>query len=397
MPVASSALAQNGGGHGGGRGASLRVADNMTAPVHTVPATATLHETVQLLAAHHVSCLVVVEGDRPIGTVTERTLVRAAAGDPGTWGEARVGDVIARPLRSIGVWATVTDAVHELARHGVRHLPVVESDGRLVGIVTQTDLLRASHRGLEEYAVSLERVVWERTAELREIERRRDDLVDLTVHDIKNSICVIDSALEMMEAEPADAAMTAPLLRRATARIAHLVGTLLDLSRLESGAMPLRITDTPWATLCEPVLAETGLIAQSKSLAFNRTGDSYGLVRCDAQLIERVLLNLLDNAVNAAPDGSMVDIHAERTAEGGFLVRVGNRGQPIPLALMPVLFSKHRSGEEERPLKRLGGWGLGLIFCRLAVERHGGTIRAISPWLDGEGVAFEFVLPPEPR
>jgi signal transduction histidine kinase len=45
----------------------------------------------------------------------------------------------------------------------------------------------------------------------------------------------------------------------------------------------------------------------------------------------------------------------------------------------------------------LGGWGLGLTFCRLAVERHGGSIRAISPYIDGEGVAFEFDLPADPK
>ena len=50
-------------------------------------------------------------------------------------------------------------------------------------------------------------------------------------------------------------------------------------------------------------------------------------------------------------------------------------------------------GADEKPVKRLGGWGLGLTFCRLATERQGGTIRAISPYVDGEGAAFEVVLP----
>ena len=62
-----------------------------------------------------------------------------------------------------------------------------------------------------------------------------------------------------------------------------------------------------------------------------------------------------------------------------------------------TLFRKYRQGGEQLSLKRFGGWGLGLTFCRLAVERHGGTIRARSPYVDGEGAAFEFTLPADPR
>ena len=78
-------------------------------------------------------------------------------------------------------------------------------------------------------------------------------------------------------------------------------------------------------------------------------------------------------------------------------MRVGNRGRPIPPELLPTLFNKYRRGGDGQPLKRFGGWGLGLTFCRLAVDRHGGNIRAVSPYVDGEGAAFEFVLPGEPR
>jgi signal transduction histidine kinase len=392
MPVGSTALAHE----SGAQAASLRVADHMTAPVRTIAATATLGEVDRLLAAHNISCLVVVEEGRPVGLVSERDLVRAIASDPRAWAERRVDGAMSEPVHTASIGATVAEAVTELTRHGIRHLPIVTGDGSLVGIVTQTDLVRAAHQGVQAYAANLERLVRERTAELREIERRRDDLVDLTVHDIKNSLGVIDSALEMMDADPADTALTMPLLRRATARIANLVCTLLDLNRLESGTMPLRVVETPWATLCDPVQAEMALLAQSKSLAFNRTGESYALVRCDATLIERVLLNLLDNAVTAAPDGSTVDIHAERGDDGAFVVRIANRGRPIPASMLQTLFSKYRRGVDDRPLKRLGGWGLGLTFCRLAVERHGGTIRAISPWVDGQGVAFEFILPADP-
>jgi signal transduction histidine kinase len=368
----------------------------MTSAVQGVPATATLHEAASLMAEHEISCLVVMEGSTAVGIVSERDIVREVAGDPIGWKERVVHGVMSHPLYTTDTGASVARAIAELARYHIRRLPVLTQEGNLAGIVTQTDLLRAAHSRLLEYTLDLERVVSERTAELRTIEQRRDDLVDLTVHDIKNSLCVVESALDMMDQDPVGAASMVPLLRRATLRIGNLVCTLLDVNRLENGSMPLRVQDIPWAMVCEGLLAESGLMAQAKSLTINRSGESHSLVRCDPNLVERVLLNLLDNAIGAAPDRSVVDVHAERRPDGSFLVRVGNRGRVIPPDVLPTLFRKYKQGTET-PAKRYGGWGLGLSFCRLAVERHGGTISAISPYVDGQGAAFEFVLPPDPK
>jgi len=375
--------------------ASLRVGDNMTSDVRSIAAGATLHEAAKLLSEGPISCLVVLEDGRPAGIVSERDLVRHVAKDPTGWSTTRVRDVMTHPLQVTDAGATVAQAINQLARNRIRRLPVVERDGRLAGIVTQTDLLHVAHRKLQEYASELERIVSRRTADMREIERRRDDLVDLTVHDIKNSLCVVESALDMVDQDPLDAVTVLPLIRRATVRIGNLVCTLLDVNRLENGSMPLRVQEIPWSALCEPVLAEAGLMAQAKSIPINRSGENHALVRCDPHLVERILLNLLDNAIGVAPDESIVDVHAERRPDGSFLVRVGNRGRVIAPDVLPTLFRKYRQGEQA-PLRRFGGWGLGLTFCRLAVERHGGTIRAISPYVDGEGAAFEFVLPQNP-
>ncbi len=380
-----------------GPGTSLRVGDYMSPHVRTVATTASLREAAQLLATHDISCLVVLDGATMVGVITEHDLVRAVAAAPTAWADQRVDDAMSHPLHVTASGASVADAIEALRRHRIRRLPVVSADGRLTGIVSQTDLLRAAHRGLREYAVDLERVVTARTAELFESERRREDLVDLTVHDIKNSLSVVEAAVEMIDIDVAQAAFALPLLRRASSRIGTLVRTLLDVNRLESGAMPLRVVDVPWATVCEPLLVEMGLPAQAKGVRFVRTGEARAIVRCDGPLIERVLLNLLDNAITAAPEGTTIDVHTERQADGGFLVRVGNHGQSIPRDILPTLFDKYRQAEVDGPFKRLGGWGLGLTFCRLAVECHGGTIRAVSPYVDGHGAAFEFVLPAEPR
>jgi len=366
----------------------------MSRTVQGVQASATLHEVAALLGSHGISCAVVFEGETPIGIISERDLVGLVAEDPDGWGRRLAGENIRRKLECITPESSVADASASLAEHRLRQLPVVTDTGKLAGIITQADLLHASHLWLEEYAGNLERLVTERTAQLQESEQRRTDLVDLTVHDIKNWIHAVDASLELVAEDPAEAASLMPMLRHTTKRIGTLVHSLLDIHRLESGWMPMRFGEVPWASVCGPVIAEAEVMARAKSLSIPQTGHTQAIVRCDSALIERVMLNLLDNAIQAAPEGTSVAIHTEET-DGKFHVRVGNRGPTIAPDVLPTLFGKYRQNDGKQ--RKRYGCGLGLSFCKLAVHHHGGDIQAISPFVDGEGVAFEFVLPPNPE
>jgi signal transduction histidine kinase len=377
--------------HGPQLGSGLRVADHMSAQVWQVPATATLLEVADLLATRRISCAVVTEGERPVGIISERDIVREVARDPAAWAQRSAGTAMTQPVHVGDPGWSVAEAIGTLRRFGIRRLPVVGAGGRLVGIITQTDLLRAAHASLEEYARNLERLVAERTTALRDSEQQRNDLVDLTVHDIKNWLHAAHSTVEMLSEDPAEAIELLPVLRRATRSIGNLVSTLLDINRLESGWMPFRLSETPCSSLCEPMVQEAAVMARTKAVNVEWHGERHVIVRCDPELVERVLLNLLDNAVSAAPARTTIDVHTGIRADGALVVRVGNRGPVIAPEVLPTLFRKYHQGVD-----RVRGWGLGLTFCRLAIEHHGGTIRAISPYVDGEGTAFEFTLPPQP-
>jgi signal transduction histidine kinase len=378
------------------RGVAERVQDCMSSDVVSLPVGASLLDAARLLARNGISCVVIVDGDHPVGIISERDLVREVAREGASWSERPLSEVMSHPLYVTDTTTTLSEAIGQLRERHVRRLPVVTREGHVAGIVTQTDLLRASHERLLEYAGHLERLVTERTGELQTVEQRRDDLVDLTAHDIKNSLCVIDSALEMVDEDAQPVGPFLPILRRASERIGHLVRLLLDVNRLEAGVMPLRVQEAPWATMSDPVVAEASVLATARGVEILRRGETRLIVRCDPQLVERILLNLIDNAISVAPHGSAIEVHAENAPSGGFLVRVANRGTAIPPDVLPTLFGKYRQGGTGIA-KRYGGWGLGLAFCRLAVERHGGSIRAISPWVDGEGAAFEFTIPADPR
>jgi len=369
----------------------VSVQPHMTKDVQHVRLEATLGDVARLLADHTISCAVVMDGDRPVGVLSERDVVRMCAADPTGWSSRPVREMVARALVVVEPQTSVDDAIAECRRHGIRRLPVVSDTGALRGIVTQTDLLRAADARLREYARDLERIVGERTAQLQDSERRRNDLVDLTVHDIKNWVHTASSALEVLELEPDSVQAMIPIIRHSTRSITTLVTTLLDVNRLEGGWMPLRLNDVPWSAICAPLIEDASAMAHAKDLKIVASGEMRVIVRCDQQLVERVLLNLLDNAVSAAPRATTIDLYTEVGADGRLVARVGNRGPVIPPALLPNIFKKHEQGADQ-----VRGWGLGLTFCRLAVEHHGGAIRAMSPYVDGEGAAFEFTLPREP-
>jgi K+-sensing histidine kinase KdpD len=206
---------------------------------------------------------------------------------------------------------------------------------------------------------------------------RSDDVFDLAAHDIKNALNVVNSALDMIAEDPAEMRDMLPLLRRSSGRIGRLVATLVEVNRLVGGTMPVRITGEPWARLREKAMQEVALVAQAKDLSFELRGDESLIVRCDRPLLEGVLTNLLDHTLGSARRGAIVDIGVERRDDGGFRALVGARGPAIPPDV----------------LKRSRGWGLGIIYCRLAMVRQGGTIRAVSPYVGDEGLAFEIELP----
>jgi K+-sensing histidine kinase KdpD len=204
-----------------------------------------------------------------------------------------------------------------------------------------------------------------------------DELFDLAAHDIKNALNVVNSALDMIDDDPAEMKDLLPLVRRSSGRIGRLVATLVEVNRLVSGTMPVRASSERWSDLLEKAMGEVALIAQAKDVRFETSGDVARSVRCDRPLLERVLTSLLDHALAMSPRAAVVDVRVAEADGGGFRVLIGSRGPSVPADV----------------LERSRGWGLGIIFCQLAMERLGGSIRALSPYVGADGLAFEFTLP----
>jgi two-component system sensor histidine kinase KdpD len=165
-----------------------------------------------------------------------------------------------------------------------------------------------------------------------------------------------------------------------------LVGNLLDMARIESGEVTLDMQWQPLEEVVGAALDATRNMLKQHHLEV-RVPRELPLVRFDALLIERVLVNLLENASKYTPAGSRVVLAAEVVADK-LKVSVSDDGPGLPAGREEALFQKFARGDRESATP---GVGLGLAICRAIVESHHGSI--VGDNQPGGGVAFSFMLP----
>ncbi|MCM2255449.1 MAG: PAS domain S-box protein [Vicinamibacteria bacterium] len=230
-------------------------------------------------------------------------------------------------------------------------------------------------------------------SERKRLERLREDLAHTVVHDLKNPLTAIMGSLEILSATAREQLSDAQrqILRAATGggnRLLGLVETLLDVSRLEGGAMPVERSAVTLRPLFEEIAELEKPLAERKLLRLLVDVEPANLaVDADRTLLLRILQNLAGNAIKFTPDGGRVRLFALPDPDPGFVrLAVQDSGFGVPLDVRARLFEKFSAGRDAR-----SGTGLGLLFCRLAVEAHGGRIWVEGP--PGTGATFCFTLP----
>lgn len=233
-------------------------------------------------------------------------------------------------------------------------------------------------------------VVLRDVTEERSLANLRDDLTSSMVHDLRNPLTVIQGSLELLDVEPDSLPQVAPIMRQGLQRMLNLVTSILDVNRLESGQMSLEREPTLLAALIDEALAIQQVLADEKQLhLYNDLNGSLPPVIVDAELIGRVLQNLIGNAIKFTPQNGAIRVqaHPDPTDTRWVIVSIEDTGPGIPPAIRSRLFQKFVRGPGAEQ-----GSGLGLAFCRLAIEAHGGKI-----WLDADqpSTTFKFTLPIE--
>jgi len=233
--------------------------------------------------------------------------------------------------------------------------------------------------------------------EERQIARMREDLTHTMVHDLRNPLTSIHSSIWLLNRQlqhtiPANYRSLLEIAQRSTAQLLDLVNAILDISRLESGRMPLTLEAIPVAELIANTLTLQSPLAQEKDIQLTSAiGADLPLVWGDPQLIGRVLQNLVGNALKFTPPGGAVHLQGALLNDGGKVqIAVSDTGPGIPLAIRDQIFQKFVTGLQEGH-----GSGLGLAFCKMVLEAHHERLWVESE--PGRGATFAFTLSVESR
>jgi signal transduction histidine kinase len=177
-------------------------------------------------------------------------------------------------------------------------------------------------------------------------------------------------------------------IQHVTARMARLVGDLVDITSIEAGKLAVEPKQHDILPLIrEAVEAAQPLASEHRIELRAETHDSSLLARYDSDRTLQVLANLLSNALKFTPDGGRITVRAERLGDGVLQVSVTDTGAGIPIDKLEVIFGRFQQGG---PVDRRG-LGLGLFISKSIIEAHGGRIWAESEL--GRGSTFRFTIP----
>ena len=233
---------------------------------------------------------------------------------------------------------------------------------------------------------------------LREVQKARDDLMRMIVHDLKTPLTSMLATLEMLRDGDFGAIDERPAraLSDVEGKAEDLLGLiqdLLDVSKVEEQSLVLTPEKIAPAALLAEVLFDWELrFRQEQTVARHEVADDAPVFRADKTLLKRVLTNLVQNAITHSPVPVTLTLSARRDP-AGIVISVSDTGPGIPEEYQDLVFQKF---EQVRAANapRVRSSGLGLAFCRIAVESHGGRIWLRSK--EGGGSTFHILLPIEP-
>lgn len=235
--------------------------------------------------------------------------------------------------------------------------------------------------------------------EERALEHLREDLIYTMVHDLRNPLHMIASGLDLLREVLAEQfqlgdseAQMLDIARTSTERMLYLVNAILEINQLESRSLPLEYRLFNLERMIEMVRELSQPLIQKQQLTLEVQVDvPTAVVWADSSLIERVLQNLVGNALKYTPAGGKVCVRITAVAdENRVKVSVIDTGSGIPPELHGRLFEKFARGNQQNK-----GSGLGLAFCKMAIEAHNEKIWVESTSPQGTTLSFTLSLPPQ--
>ncbi len=233
-------------------------------------------------------------------------------------------------------------------------------------------------------------IIGAQNQKLEQLSSFKEGLTNMIAHDMKNSlntILGIDDSGEKLDRKQANR------IKLAGTNILNLVTNMLDVQKFEEAKVQLNPERTSIAGLFEYAKGQVTPLLQERSMKLKVEAPDAMLIEVDPEVIIRVLINLLTNAIKFSDNGQAVMLKAEvdtSTSPSQLVVAVTDHGTGISPEMLPYIFDKYHQAEA-RSSGKASSTGLGLTFCKLAIDAHRGEIKAISTL--GEGTTISFSLP----
>ena len=229
--------------------------------------------------------------------------------------------------------------------------------------------------------------------ERRKIDQMKDDFIGLVSHELRSPLTVITGAINtvLTEAEFLSPEATKQLLNDAAAEaeaLSHILGNLVELSRAHADRLYLYTEKVDIGNIIQNTVGRITYDLVKYQFEVD-VPDKPPAVYADRIRLERILRNLLENAVKYSPEGGRIRVSA-RPEEKNLVISVSDQGVGISATDQPKLFASFQR-IEDNGLEGVGGLGLGLLVCRRLVEAHGGRIWVESE--PGKGSTFSFTIP----
>jgi signal transduction histidine kinase len=207
------------------------------------------------------------------------------------------------------------------------------------------------------------------------LQLHKERLNAFVVHDLKNPVNALDLHAQLLLRDPSlspSARESAGQIRSQARRLTRMIRNLLDLAKADEGQLSPKPSNVNLRALVGDVLGELGVTAGAQDVSL-RCAIETDHIHGDEDLLRRTLTNLVENAIRHAPSKTSVTVSAQRLA-GAVQLRVSDAGIGIPPQMRHKIFDPFVQVASSDSSATPGGHGLGLAFCKLAVDAHGGRI-----------------------
>ncbi|MBD2041141.1 CBS domain-containing protein [Microcoleus sp. FACHB-672] len=398
----------------------------MSHEVFTALPSASLLQLAEIMSNHKVSCVVICDSLRsephkiPIGIVTERDIVQFQALDLDLT-KTQAVTVMSRPLFNLNPDDSLWVAHQAMQQRSVRRLVVTSQQGYLVGLVTQTTLLRVFdpiemysvievlHQSVEDRTVKLKQANQQLQKEILERHRVEKELkkaldkekelnelksrfTSMVSHEFRNPLTVIICYSQLLgkyrtQLTEDKILMYLANLERTARYMNELIDDLLIIGGTEAGKMEFNPAPLDLVELCQALVKEQQMGNKPQPTIIFKCQESFSDVCMDAKLLRHILSNLLGNACKYSPEDSRVYFSLSRQ-NGKAIFQIRDWGIGIPLEAQERLFeSFHRASN----VGNIPGTGLGLTIVKKCVDLQGGEMTVESEV--GMGTTFTVKLP----